>query len=80
VDDVLEDERTGLLFDCGDWDGAAAKVVRLLDEPPLRSRLAGAARLASLGFSWARTAAAVEKACYAAMGTSRRLKSADAES
>src|SRR5262249_26050094 len=29
VDDVLEDERTGLLFDSGDWVGAAARVVRL---------------------------------------------------
>ena len=71
VDDVLEDEKSGLIFDCGNWDEAAMKVLRLLDDSRLRAVLGESARLVSSGLTWTRTAAAVERACYAAMGRSR---------
>ncbi|MDX6673908.1 MAG: hypothetical protein QOH11_1326, partial [Solirubrobacteraceae bacterium] len=43
IGQVIEDERTGLLSPPGDVDGAAAAILRLLDDPELRARLGDAA-------------------------------------
>jgi len=69
VDDLLDDESTGLMFDCGDWAGAITRVLRLLHAPALRAQLGKAARVAAAALTWERTAIAVEKACHAAIGT-----------
>ena len=68
VDDIVSDEVNGLLFDPGDLNGAASCLLRLLDNPGLRKRLGNAALATSSGLTWARTATAVEEACYAARG------------
>jgi len=68
VDDVLDDESTGLLFDCGDCDGAATRILRLLQEATLRDKLGRAARVQAAALTWERTAIAVERACYSASG------------
>jgi glycosyltransferase involved in cell wall biosynthesis len=53
IGDVIEDERSGLLTPPGDADAAAAAVLRLLGDEPLRERL-GAAALeeARATYSW----------------------------
>jgi glycosyltransferase involved in cell wall biosynthesis len=43
IGEVIEHERTGLLSPPGDVDAAAAAILRLLDDPDLRSRLGDAA-------------------------------------
>lgn len=54
IGEVIEHERTGLLCPPGDVEAAAAGVQRLLDDPALRKRLAGAAlEVAATRYSWA---------------------------
>jgi glycosyltransferase involved in cell wall biosynthesis len=53
IGEVIEQERNGLLCPPGDVDAAAAAVTRLLQDAPLRSRLAQAAlHDAVTRFSW----------------------------
>jgi glycosyltransferase involved in cell wall biosynthesis len=43
IGEVIEHERSGLLVSPGDVEATAASVRRLLEDPPLRGRLAAAA-------------------------------------
>jgi glycosyltransferase involved in cell wall biosynthesis len=49
---ILTDERHGLLVDCDDHDAAAARVLRLLEEPGLAERLTAAAREICEQYRW----------------------------
>jgi starch synthase len=48
VQEIVENEVTGLLVDSGDGDGFAAALLRLLDDEPLRRRMGAAARRRAL--------------------------------
>jgi glycosyltransferase involved in cell wall biosynthesis len=54
---ILTDGVQGLLVGCTDHEGAAAAVIRLLDEPGLAGRLAGAARESCEQYRWERVRA-----------------------
>jgi glycosyltransferase involved in cell wall biosynthesis len=54
VSDMVEDQRTGLLFPPNDHPVMAACALRLLDEPGLAERLAGNARVECEKYTWAR--------------------------
>jgi glycosyltransferase involved in cell wall biosynthesis len=55
-------ERSGLLAPPGDAGALAAATIRLLDDGPLRARLAEGARAAAAHFSWDRLATIAEQA------------------
>jgi glycosyltransferase involved in cell wall biosynthesis len=48
IPELIEHEKNGLLFDCGDWRTMAAQMKQLIQDPALRRRLAEA------GFDYAR--------------------------
>lgn len=52
--DVLEGGRAGLLFPVGDAAGLAGRVIRLLDDAGLRSRMAEAGARRAWDFDWSR--------------------------
>ncbi len=54
VSNVVEDQRTGLLFPPNDHQAMAACALRLLEEPGLAGRLAGNARAECEKYTWAR--------------------------
>ncbi|HSM04821.1 MAG TPA: glycosyltransferase family 4 protein [Longimicrobiales bacterium] len=58
--DSVRDGETGLLAPHGDVPALAAALGRLLDDPDVRQRMGAAARSFALGFSWERTADAME--------------------
>ena len=61
---IVDDERTGLLVECGDSAAMARAVLRLLSDSALASRLAGAARAeCETRYVWPRVQAQWE-ACY----------------
>lgn len=49
---ILTDHVHGLLVDCDDHRAAAASVLRLIDDPVLAARLAGAARASCDAYRW----------------------------
>jgi glycosyltransferase involved in cell wall biosynthesis len=49
---ILTHERHGLLVNCNDDEAAARQVCRLLDDPPLASRLSAAARESCEAYRW----------------------------
>jgi L-malate glycosyltransferase len=51
---ILTDETHGLLVDCNDHEGAAARIIRLLEEPGLAPRLSAAARESCEQYRWDR--------------------------
>jgi glycogen(starch) synthase len=51
--ELLEHERTALLYPAGDVDALAASIVRLLRDPGLRTRLGAAAREGVKRWRWA---------------------------
>ena len=57
VRDVVEDDRTGLLFAPGDVDALATALLRLAGDPALRARLGHSARESiQTGRNWRRNA------------------------
>jgi len=54
VSNIVEDQRTGLLFPPDDHQAMAACALRLLEEPGLAARLAGNARAECEKYTWAR--------------------------
>lgn len=59
--EILEDEKTALLFPIGDSDAMARQVMRLLDDGNLAARLRAAAREKSGDLDGRRAVAAIEK-------------------
>ena len=51
---ILTDEVHGLLVDCNDHEGAAARIVRVIEDPRLASRLTSAARDTCEQYRWDR--------------------------
>ncbi len=54
VPNIVEDQRTGLLFPPGDHEAMAACALRLLEEPGLAAHLAGNARAECDKYAWVR--------------------------
>lgn len=54
---ILTDGTHGLLVECNDHEGAAARILRLLEEPGLASRLTAAARESCEPYRWDRVRA-----------------------
>jgi glycosyltransferase involved in cell wall biosynthesis len=54
--DAVKDNETGLLYQFGDVSGLAAKITLLLNDEPLRNRLAGAAYRWASTFDWEQAA------------------------
>ncbi|HUH12245.1 MAG TPA: glycosyltransferase family 4 protein [Longimicrobiales bacterium] len=61
VREVLRPGQTGLLFAPGDGEALRDDLARLAADPVLRDRLGGAARAASLGWSWRERARALAR-------------------
>jgi phosphatidylinositol alpha-mannosyltransferase len=57
--EVVAHERDALLFPCGDHEQLADTLVRLLDDPDLRTRLGAGGRAGALGYGWPRVADAI---------------------
>jgi glycosyltransferase involved in cell wall biosynthesis len=71
--DVIDDGRTGLVFPAGDPAALAAVLRRLLDDPPLRLRLATAGQAESAGFGPANFAATAATALLATARKATRV-------
>jgi glycosyltransferase involved in cell wall biosynthesis len=61
VREVLEDDRTGLLFSPGDATGLSRALERLLADPRLRARLGQAAGKSARDHDWSRSAVRMEE-------------------
>ena len=53
---IVEDGKTGLLFECGDVDGMAEKVIALLQNKEMREKMGAAGLERAKEFSWDRIA------------------------
>jgi glycosyltransferase involved in cell wall biosynthesis len=56
IPDIVEDGVSGIVVERGDADALARAIGLLLDDTPLRTRLAGAARERAKSFTWEHTA------------------------
>lgn len=70
--DVVRDGESGLIVPFDDVAATAAAVTRLIDDPPLRIRLARAAVEEARGRSWSTTAAELARVYETARGLARR--------
>lgn len=77
VQDVVADERTGLLVRCGDPDELAAAIDRLRREPDLRQRLGIAAAGAARDHTWERNARRVTELAEELVSKQRHARGAD---
>jgi glycosyltransferase involved in cell wall biosynthesis len=76
--DLIEDGVNGLLFRAGDARDLAARVLRLVDRPDMRSRLARTASERVATYTWARTADETHAVLSAAAETANALCAASA--
>jgi glycosyltransferase involved in cell wall biosynthesis len=67
---ILADGRHGLLVECGDHAAAAARIIRLLEDPPLVDHLTTAARESCEQYRW-QTVRSKWVALYDGMVTNR---------
>lgn len=69
--DVVKHEREALMFPCGDVDGLAGNLVRLLEDETLRVRLGKNGRMSAEVYSWPSVTAAVFDVYAGVLGSSR---------
>jgi phosphatidylinositol alpha-mannosyltransferase len=67
--DVVKHEREALMFHCGDREGLADSLVRLLDDETLRARLGKAGRQEAQMYGWPRVTEAVLDVYAAVLGS-----------